>query len=34
VVSSNQATIWAAFRALKLTPKITGYGRLLETLAA
>jgi maleate isomerase len=34
VVSSNQATIWAAFRALKLTPKLSGYGRLLESLAA
>jgi maleate cis-trans isomerase len=34
VVSSNQATFWAACRALKLAPKITGYGRLLERLAA
>ena len=34
VVSSNQASIWAAFRALGLRPKITGYGRLLESLAA
>jgi maleate cis-trans isomerase len=34
VVSSNQATIWAAFRALKLAPKIRGYGSLLESLAA
>ena len=34
VVTSNQASIWAAFRALKLSPKITGYGRLLESLAA
>ena len=34
VVSSNQASIWAALRALKLTPRITGYGRLLESLAA
>ena len=34
VVSSNQASIWAALRALKLTPQITGFGRLLESLAA
>ena len=34
VVSSNQASIWAALRALKLTPRITGFGRLLESLAA
>jgi maleate cis-trans isomerase len=34
VVSSNQASIWAAFRALKLAPRISGYGRLLESLAA
>lgn len=34
VVTSNQASIWAAFRALKLTPRIRGYGRLLEGLAA
>jgi maleate cis-trans isomerase len=34
VVSSNQATIWAAYKALGLTPKITGFGRLLESLAA
>ena len=34
VVTSNQASIWAAFRALALKPKITGYGRLLESLAA
>jgi maleate cis-trans isomerase len=34
VVSSNQATFWATYRALKLTIKITGFGRLLEGLAA
>ena len=32
VVSSNQASIWATFRALKLTPTVTGYGRLLASL--
>jgi maleate cis-trans isomerase len=32
VVTSNQATIWAAYRALDLRPTITGYGRLLESL--
>ena len=34
VVSSNQASIWAAYRAIGLKPKITGFGRLLESLAA
>jgi maleate cis-trans isomerase len=34
VVSSNQASICAAYRAIGLTPKITGFGRLLESLAA
>ena len=34
VVSSNQASIWAAFRALGLAPEIRGFGRLLESLAA
>ena len=34
VVTSNQASIWAAYRALALTPKITGFGKLLESLAA
>jgi maleate cis-trans isomerase len=34
VVTSNQATIWAAYQALGLEPKITGFGRLLESLAA
>ena len=34
VVTSNQASIWAAYRALGLAPKITGFGRLLESLAA
>jgi maleate isomerase len=33
VVTSNQASIWASYRAVGLAPKITGYGRLLETLA-
>ena len=34
VVTSNQASIWAAYRALGLKPAITGYGRLLESLTA
>jgi len=34
VVSSNQASIWAAFRALGLAPEIRGFGRLLESLTA
>jgi maleate isomerase len=33
VVTSNQASIWAAYRALGLTPRIGGFGRLLEGLA-
>jgi maleate isomerase len=33
VVTSNQASIWAAYRAIDLKPKISGYGRLLESLA-
>jgi maleate isomerase len=33
VVTSNQATIWAAFRTLGLGRPITGFGRLLESLA-
>ena len=33
VVSSNQSTIWTALRALGVTPPITGFGRLLESLA-
>lgn len=33
VVSSNQACVWNAFRKLGLRPKISGYGRLLESLA-
>ena len=32
VVTSNQASIWAAFRALKLSPAIRGFGPLLESL--
>ena len=31
VVSSNQATIWATFRNLGLSPHIQGYGKLLES---
>jgi maleate isomerase len=31
-VSSNQATIWTALRALGITRPITGFGRLLEDL--
>jgi maleate cis-trans isomerase len=34
VVTSNQATIWAAFRAIGLAPPLHGYGRLLEGLVA
>ena len=34
VVTSNQASIWAAYRAIGLKPKIIGFGRLLESLAA
>ena len=34
VVTSNQATIWATFRSLGLTPEIRGYGKLLESLSA
>lgn len=33
VVSSNQSTIWTALRALGFTGPITGFGRLLESLA-
>jgi len=33
VVSSNQASICAAYRAIGLTPKITGFGRRLGSLA-
>jgi len=33
VVTSNQASIWASFRALGLTTPIRGFGRLLESLA-
>ena len=31
VVTSNQASIWAAFRALGVPASIRGYGRLLES---
>ena len=34
VVTSNQATIWAAYRALGLQPRIHGFGRLLESLVS
>src|SRR5436189_4595740 len=34
VVTSNQASIWMAFRALGLTTPIKGFGRLLESLAS
>jgi maleate isomerase len=34
VVSSNQATIWTALRALGATDPIAGFGRLLERLAS
>jgi maleate isomerase len=30
VVTSNQASIWASFRALGLTAPVAGFGRLLE----
>ena len=33
VVTSNQASIWAAYRALGLAPRIAGFGRLLASLA-
>jgi maleate cis-trans isomerase len=33
VVASNQATIWASLRALRLVEPIRGFGRLLERLA-
>jgi maleate isomerase len=33
VVTSNQATVWAAFRALGIAPAIGGYGRLLRMAA-
>jgi maleate cis-trans isomerase len=34
VVTSNQSTIWASLRALGVTQPITGFGCLLERLAA
>lgn len=34
VVTSNQATVWAAFRALGLTSEVPGHGRLLRQLHA
>jgi len=33
VVTSNQATIWTALRAIGAAPPIAGFGRLLESLA-
>lgn len=33
VITSNQATIWAAFHAVGVDRRIRGYGRLLEGLA-
>ena len=30
VITSNQATIWAAFRAIGLERRFRGYGQLLE----
>jgi maleate isomerase len=33
VVTSNQATIWAALRALGVTEAARGFGRLFERLA-
>jgi hypothetical protein len=34
VVTSNQASIWASFRALGLRSALKGFGRLLQDLAA
>jgi maleate cis-trans isomerase len=34
VVSSNQASIWATYRALGRPLRVSGFGRLLEGLAA
>jgi maleate cis-trans isomerase len=34
VVTSNQATIWASLRVLGVSQPVTGFGRLLEDLAA
>ena len=34
VVTSNQASIWASFRALGLRPPLKGFGGLLQELAA
>ena len=31
VVTSNQATIWSAFRKAGITEPIRGFGRLLDT---
>ena len=34
VVTSNQATVWAAFRKLGIDQPVHGFGRLLESLSA
>lgn len=34
VVTSNQATVWAAFRKAGVTQPIKGFGRLMESLSA
>jgi hypothetical protein len=34
VVTSNQSTIWASLRVLGVTQPVTGFGRLLDGLAA
>jgi hypothetical protein len=34
VVTSNQSTIWASLRVLAVTQPVTGFGRLLDGLAA
>jgi maleate isomerase len=34
VVTSNQASVWASFRALGLRSALKGFGRLLQDLAA
>ena len=32
VITVNQATIWAVLRRLGLSPKVQGYGRLMESV--
>ena len=34
VVTSNQATIWATFRAVGIREPVTGYGKLLSSLSS